>query len=117
MAEEQQGQTAEQQQGVQLMLDERDLRTTFSNAYRIHTTAEEVVLDFGFNMANPNPQGGANQLLFKVNERVIMSYPNVKRLSISLMQLVRRFEQQFGEIPTQPAQGGQPQQRPAQQAR
>ena len=46
-------------QSVQLMLDERELRTTFSNAYRIHTTAEEVVLDFGFNMANPNPQGGA----------------------------------------------------------
>ena len=91
-----------EQQAVQLMLDERDMRTTFSNAYRIHTTAEEVVLDFGFNMANPNPQSGQQQLLFKVTERVIMSYPNIKRLSMSLVQLVRRYEQQFGEIPTQP---------------
>ncbi len=95
---------APQQQGVQLLLDERDMRTSFANAYRIHHTAEEVVLDFGFNMANPNPQGGGQQqLLFKVTERVIMSYPSVKRLTISLQQLVRRYEQQFGEIPTNPA--------------
>src|SRR5215210_7402096 len=102
MAEEQQTQPQAGDASVQLMLDERELRTNFSNAYRIHTTAEEVVLDFGFNMANPNPQGGAQQLLFKVTERVIMSYPNIKRLSMSLVQLVRRYEQQFGEIPTQP---------------
>src|SRR5215210_6088388 len=85
------------QQSVQLLLDEREMRTTFANAYRIHHTAEEVVLDFGFNMANPNPQGGQQQqLLFKVTDRVIMSYPSVKRLTVSLQQLVRRYEQQFG---------------------
>ncbi len=90
------------QQGVQVVLDEREMRTVFSNAYRIHTTAEEVVVDFGFNMANPNPQGGQQQLLFKVSDRVIMSYSNVKRLAVSLQQLVRRYEQQFGELPSQP---------------
>ena len=91
------------QQSVQLLLDEREMRTTFANAYRIHHTAEEVVLDFGFNMANPNPQSQQQQqLLFKVTERVIMSYPSVKRLTMSLQQLIKRFEQQFGEIPTQP---------------
>ena len=97
------GQGQAGQQSVQLLLDEREMRTTFANAYRIHHTAEEVVLDFGFNMANPNPQGGQQQqLLFKVTDRVIMSYPSVKRLTISLQQLVRRYEQQFGEIQTQP---------------
>ena len=96
-------QTAADQSQLQLVLDEREMRTGFANAYRIHHTAEEVVLDFGFNMANPNPQqGGQQQLLFKVTERVIMSYPSVKRLTLSLQQLVRRYEQQFGEIPTQP---------------
>ena len=92
----------EQQPGVQVVLDERDLRTTFSNAYRIHTTAEEVVLDLGFNMPHPNPQGGQQQLLFKVTERVVMSYANAKRMAMSLSQLVKRYEQQFGELPTQP---------------
>jgi hypothetical protein len=100
-----------QPQNVQLMLDEREMKSMFANAYRIHTTAEEVVLDFGFNMLNPNPQGGQQQMLFKVTDRVIMTYSTVKRLTGSLGQLIRRFEQQFGEIPTQP--GAQSGQRPA----
>jgi hypothetical protein len=92
-----------QQQQIQVMLDERELRTIYSNAYRFHTTADEVIMDVGFNMPNPNPsqQGGPAQLLFKVTDRVVMSYPNAKRLAGSLTQLVKRFEQQFGEIPTQ----------------
>ena len=92
------------QQSVQLLLDEAQMKTSFANAYRIHTTAEEVVLDFGFNMANPNPQGGQQQLLFRVNDRVILSYPNVKRLALSLQQLVRQYEQRMGEIPMNPMQ-------------
>lgn len=111
MAEEIQP-TADQQQQVQVFLDERELKTVYSNAYRIHTAAEEVVLDLGFNMPNPNPNqagqpGQPNagaQVLFKVTDRVIMSYPAAKRLSASLMQLIKRYEQQFGEIPAQPGQ-------------
>ena len=83
------------------MLDERELKTLYSNAYRIHTSAEEVVIDLGFNMPNPNPQGGSPQLLFKVTDRCVMSYTNAKRLSVSLGQLIKRYEQQFGEIPMQ----------------
>jgi hypothetical protein len=96
--------TPDQAQNVQLVLDERDMRTTFINAYRIHTTAEEVVVDLGFNMLNPNQQGGQQQMLFKVTDRIILSYSTTKRLTTSLGQLIRRFEQQFGEIPMQPGQ-------------
>jgi hypothetical protein len=90
------------EQGVQVLLDERELRTFYANAYRIHTSAEEVVIDLGFNMPNPNPnqQGGAS-LLFKVTDRAILSYTNAKRLAMSLTQLIKRYEQQFGEIPVQ----------------
>ena len=94
-----------QQQQVQVLLDERELRTMYTNAYRIHTAAEEVVIDLGFNMPNPNQTPGQQQqLLFKVTDRVVMSYANAKRLSTSLTQLVRRYEQQFGELPTNPQQ-------------
>lgn len=114
MAEElndQQVQQPEQQgQGVQVLLDERELRTLYTNAYRIHTAPEEVVIDLGFNMANPNmqQQGAAPQLLFKVTDRVVMSYINAKRLAMSLGQLVKRYEQQFGELPLQPGQRRNP---------
>jgi hypothetical protein len=114
MAEDMQieGQQSQQQQQVQVLLDERDMRTLYANAYRIHTTAEEVVVDLGFNMPNPNPNaqpGQPQQLLFRVTDRVIMNYANAKRLTASLTQLVRQYEQRFGELPLVPGQ--QPQQR------
>ena len=101
-AEQQAGAEQAPGAGVGVLLDERELRTFYANAYRIHTSAEEVVIDLGFNMPNPNPnaQGGA-QLLFKVTDRAIMSYTNAKRLAMSLSQLIKRYEQQFGEIPVQ----------------
>ncbi len=91
-------------EGVQVLLDERDMRTIYSNAYRIHTSAEEVIVDLGFNMPNPNQPAGQQQLLFKVTDRVIMSYTSAKRMMLSMQQLIKRYEQQFGEIPTQPGQ-------------
>ena len=105
MAEETQVTTTEGgTANVQLVVDERDLKSTFANGYRIYTTGEEVVIDFGFNMLNPNPGGGQQQMLFKATERLIISYPTMKRLSLSLRQLVQQYEQRFGEIPTTPAQ-------------
>ena len=106
MAEETPNQAPEQQQQqqVQVLLDERELRTVYTNAYRIHQAPEEVVIDLGFNMANPNAQGGQASLLFKVTDRVVMSYVNAKRLAMSLGQLIKRYEQQFGELPMQPGQ-------------
>ncbi|MCC6240716.1 MAG: DUF3467 domain-containing protein [Phycisphaerales bacterium] len=100
-----QGQAIQAGDGVQVLLDEREMRTIYSNAYRIHTTAEEVILDVGFNMPNPSQQpSGQQQLLFKVTDRVVMTYTSAKRLMHSLQQLIKRYEQQFGEIPNQPGQ-------------
>ena len=86
---------------IQVALDEREMRTAFANAYRIYQTAEEVIVDFGFNMMHPNAQTEKPQMLLKINDRQIMSWPTVKRLSQSLRALIQRYEQQFGEIPSQ----------------
>ena len=100
MSEETTAATSQPEGQVQVLLDERELRSIYSNAYRIHTSTEEVVIDLGFNMPNPNPSAqGQQQLLFKVTDRVIMTYSNAKRLAASLSTLIRRYEQQFGEIP------------------
>ncbi len=95
-----------QNPGVQVLLDERELKSVYANAYRIHTSSEEVIIDLGFNMPNPNQQGGGAQLLFKVTDRVILTYGNAKRLSMSLTQLIKRYEQQFGELPVQKGSAG-----------
>lgn len=87
------------QQQVQLRIDESGLQTTYANAFRTNGTAEEVLLDFGLNLMGPAPQPqGQPQILFKVNQRVIMNYYSVKRLAITLSQLIRRHEEQFGEL-------------------
>ena len=71
-------------------------------ATQVTDTSNNCTSQGGFNMPNPNPnaQGGAS-LLFKVTDRAILSYTNAKRLAMSLTQLIKRYEQQFGEIPVQ----------------
>jgi hypothetical protein len=86
-------------QQVQLRIDEAGMQTTYANAFRTNGTAEEVILDFGLNLIGPAAQPqGQPQILFKVNQRVVMNYFSVKRLAITLSQLIRRHEEQFGEL-------------------
>jgi len=47
----------------------------------------------------PTPQGqNQPEILFQISERVIMNYYSAKRLAITLSQLIRRHEEQFGEL-------------------
>ncbi len=93
-AREQTGQTQ-----VRLRIDDQNMQTCYANAFRTNGTAEEVLLDFGLNLAEPTPgQTDQPQIVFKLNQRVIMNYYSAKRLAIALSQAVRRHEDQFGEI-------------------
>jgi hypothetical protein len=86
-------------QEVTLRLDERNLKSSYANAFRTNATAEEVMVDFGLNLVvPPSKQGGQPEILFQVNERVIMNYFQAKRLALALGQIIRRHEEQFGEI-------------------
>lgn len=89
----------EGQQQIRVRFDERNMRTCYANGFRTNSTPEEVVLDFGLNLMSPVP-GPQNQpgMLFDVNERIILNYSSAKRLAITLGQLIRRHEEQFGEI-------------------
>jgi len=90
----------ENKAGPQVLVDEKEMRLSYANAYRIHTTEQEAVIDFGFNMPNPNQKPGEEQqVLLKVTDRMVLSYVTSKRLSLSMAKLVKRFEDQFGEIP------------------
>ena len=86
------------QRQVRLRVDERDLQSSYANAFRTNGTAEEVMLDFGLNMVGPAGEDKIPEIIFKVNQRVIMNYYSAKRLAITLSQLIRRHEDQFGEL-------------------
>ncbi len=99
LEEQAKAQTGQQQ--VRLNIDERNLKTGYANAFRTSGTAEEVMLDFGLNLVGPPVQQDGKQtpqIVFQVNERIVLNYFSAKRLAIALSQLVRRHEEQFGEI-------------------
>jgi len=87
------------QRQVRLGIDERHMGLTYANAFRTNGTAEEVMLDFGLNLATP-AVGRENQpdMVFQVGQRVVMNYYTAKRLAIALSQMIRRHEEQFGEL-------------------
>jgi len=98
---EEQAEAQTGQQQVRLNIDERNLKTSYANAFRTNGTAEEVILDFGLNLVGPPVQqdgGQMPQIVFQINERIVLNYFSAKRLAITLSQLVRRHEEQFGEI-------------------
>ncbi len=102
-----QQQTGRQQ--VRLRIDQRDVHTCYANAFRTNATAEEVIVDFGLNQivaAQPRAEGDAaaagadpsGEIVFQINNRVILNYFSAKRLVLTLGQLIRRYEEQFGEL-------------------
>ena len=95
---EQQAKEQVGQQQVQLRIDESKMQSTYANAVRTNGTAEEILLDFGLNLVGqPGPQNQP-QILFQLSQRIIMNYYSAKRLALTLGQLIRRHEEQFGQL-------------------
>ena len=91
---------------IQLRIDESRMSTTYANTIRTSTTPEEVILDFGINI--PQQQGAEQFLSFNVGSRVVMNWAGAKRLAMSLVNVVRQYEQANGEIQIQARQPGAP---------
>lgn len=96
---------AEEQTGqqVRLRLDQRNMTTSYANAFRTNATADEVILDIGLNQVIPAQPGADGkqvqaEILFDVSDRLILNYYTAKRLAITLGQIVRKHEDQFGEL-------------------
>jgi hypothetical protein len=84
---------------IRVRLEEQNLKTTYANAFRTNSLTDEILLDFGLNLFSPPAQqGGQSEIIFQVNERIIMNYYLAKRLALALAQLIRRHEEQFGEL-------------------
>jgi len=84
---------------VALRVDETKMETAYANVFRTNTTPEELLLDFGTNQLNrPTVEGGQAEVVFQVTNRIIMTPYMAKRLAIMLSQLVRQYEEQFGEL-------------------
>ena len=99
MAESTAGAGKPGEQQVRVHIDERNLKTTFSNVFRTNATAEEVILDLGIKAFTPSTQGnGTPEMTFQFTDRVVLTYIGAKNLAIHLGQVIRQYEEQFGEL-------------------
>lgn len=87
-----------------LEVSTENLATIYSNMVRGLMTAEEVVLDFGF---NPNTAGKVVEETAKVTNRVILSYPSAVRLH-QLLQALLLKRQELAEKAKQEAEAAPP---------
>ena len=96
---EEQGRDQTGQKQLRVRIDERNVQTSYVSGFRPVMTAEEVMLDFGLNLIRPTGnKDNPVEVVFQANNRLIMSYYSAKRLAIAVSQIVRRYEQQFGQI-------------------
>jgi hypothetical protein len=87
------------QQQIRIRVDDRATTTSYANAFRTNATAEEVVLDFGMNSVLPAASAKDQpEILFQISQRVVLNLYSAKRLAITLSQLIRRHEDQFGAL-------------------
>jgi len=93
------GQAQPGQQQIRLRMDHREMSTSYANMVMTHSMPNEVLLDFGLNLVAPSAQPDSQpEMIFKVNDRIIMNYYSAKQLAITLSQVIRRHEEQFGEL-------------------
>ncbi|MCP4375642.1 MAG: DUF3467 domain-containing protein [bacterium] len=96
-----QGQDAPQdqdQQAIRVRVDQRDVKTSYANAFNTHGLVNEVILDFGLNMPVPPQPDQPPEIMLQISDRIILNYYSAKRLALTLGQLVTRHEERFGEL-------------------
>lgn len=83
-------------QKIEIQLDPDVMKGSFSNVTNIGHTKEEFLLDFLFIQQQPAPFG-------KLVSRIILTPGHSKRLMLALQENVRKYEEQFGIIDTNPS--------------
>lgn len=87
---------------IQVKVSREKMTTHYSNAFQPIPSADEVMLDFGLNHAQPKMGQQANdapaEFLLDINQRIIMNYVTAKKLAIALAQVVKGYEKEFGDV-------------------
>jgi len=98
------GQGAEQRK---IQIRDAGIATHYANFFTIMGGREAILLSFGSQFSSPDT--------VQLEHKIVLSPGNAKRMAISLGQVIRRYEEEHGEIdinpprpPTRPgrAEGG-----------
>jgi hypothetical protein len=78
----------------EIILNDREAHSAYSNFARVTATPEEVIIDFAL---NPNPfVQGKHEV--KITQRLIVNFFTAKRLCRALVATLQRIEASFGAI-------------------
>jgi len=78
----------------EIILNDSNAHSAYSNFARVTATPEEVIIDFALN-PNPFVQG---KHVVKITQRLIMTFFTAKRLCRALVATLQRIEASFGPI-------------------
>jgi hypothetical protein len=81
---------------IQIQLDEPTAQGIYCNLAFVNHTETEFTMDFIY-LQPQEPKG-------KVRARIITSPLHMKRFLLAVQENVRKYEEKFGEIKTQPVQ-------------
>ncbi|MCS7227873.1 MAG: DUF3467 domain-containing protein [Endomicrobia bacterium] len=87
-------QPKEQQQQIQIEIDDITAQGIYSNLAIISHSPDEFILDFIF-IQPQIPKA-------KVRARIITSPQHIKRFLSALQENIKKYEEKFGEIKTEP---------------
>lgn len=95
-----------QQQGQQVPVDfdESKMHTAYANTVRTANVSDAVLMDFGLGLPVQTREGGQG-LRIQFGSRVIMNWAGAKNLAMSLGNMIRQYEERFGEINPQGGPG------------
>ena len=88
-------QQQQQQQQIQFSVDTSQLSTAYANFCRVTGTPEELILDFGLDMA---PMAADKTVALK--HRIVTNYFTAKRMLAALSMSLQRHEAAFGVLET-----------------
>lgn len=92
-----------------LRFTEEGVKTLYSGIFNVGLGAEEVILMFGNPSIDPN--------VMRIESKIAVSLKNAKRITLSLGNLIRRYEAVNGVIdisPSKAEKGGKNEEKPIQ---
>jgi uncharacterized protein DUF3467 len=82
-------------QQMQVKWDDTNMKSSYANVCNVMSTREEVVMMFGVNQAW---QAGTKEVTVQLTDRIILSPHAAKRLSLLLTNIVKQYEDRFGQL-------------------
>ena len=99
--EEKAAKTNEPNRTLEIVWDDSNMRSTYSNVCNVSSTREEFTLLFG---TNQSWHTGQKALKVVLTDRIILNPFAAKRLSVLINNVVKEYESRFGKLQVEAAE-------------